>query len=113
MADDVDAAFEDAEVDHERDGECTVGSAMSARDDGEDGVIVDMDRVPSISAGAQKLHFTSRSPAKNVAFVHVWMRTSNHQTRTVCQSRTPDNSHEAEFGTCKSDPGSDKATWPN
>jgi hypothetical protein len=39
----VDAKFEAVEVDHERDGERTMGSAMSARDDGEVGMdVVDM-----------------------------------------------------------------------
>jgi hypothetical protein len=43
----VDGTFEVVEVDHERDGpgEWTMGSAMSARDDGEVGmVVVDMVR---------------------------------------------------------------------
>jgi hypothetical protein len=40
----VDATFEDVEVDHEWDGERTMGSAMSARDDGEVGMVVDMVR---------------------------------------------------------------------
>jgi len=38
----VDAIFEDVEVDHDWDGEWTMGSAMSARDDGEVGMVVDM-----------------------------------------------------------------------
>lgn len=46
MADEVDATLEDedvVELDHERDdGEGTMGSAMSARDDGEVGVVVDI-----------------------------------------------------------------------
>ena len=47
MADEVDATFEVdvAEVDHEWDGEWrTLGSAISARDDGEVGMVVDMVR---------------------------------------------------------------------
>jgi hypothetical protein len=42
VADEVDATFEEedvVEVDQERDGECIMGSGMSARDDGE---VVDM-----------------------------------------------------------------------
>lgn len=39
----VDATFEDVEVDHEWDGAWT-GSAISARDDGEVGMPVDMVR---------------------------------------------------------------------
>ena len=45
MVAEVDATFEAVEVDHERDGEWTMGSAMSARDDGEVGMdVVDMVR---------------------------------------------------------------------
>ena len=40
----VDATLEDVEVEHESDIEETMGSAMSARDDGEVGRLVDMVR---------------------------------------------------------------------
>lgn len=47
MADGVGGTFEGIEVDHERDGEW---SAMSARDDGEVGVVVDMVREETSSS---------------------------------------------------------------
>lgn len=50
MAAEVDATFEDVEVDHERDGEWTMGSAMSARDDGEVGMVVDMVREENVKS---------------------------------------------------------------
>ena len=91
MADEVDGTFEDVEVDHERDGECTMGSAMSARDDGEVDVVVDMvfrcvkkpwsNKQLVYNVVCRKLHRylelllqRVRVPI-DVIFVHVWMRT--------------------------------------
>ena len=64
MADEVDATFEDeedvaVELDHEREGGCIMGSAMSARDVGSEvGVVVDIVKKPvyRLQCGAETPH---------------------------------------------------------
>ena len=109
MADEVDGTFEDVEVDHERDGECTMGSAMSARDDGEVDVVVDMvfrcvkkpwsNKQLVYNVVCRKLHRylelllqRVRVPI-DVIFVHVWMRTWSGVwtvTRALCREAMRD-----------------------